>query len=126
LSVLEEFGTGHEEHPPALQGQLGLPRAEPEREHLEQLALVAVKIGEPIPAGAGVVSSVDRPALGNVQVVLKVREKIIGGHEAATEKVPPHPVVVSFGFEPIGKFAMAENMDEQLPGRVEPAGDPAE
>ncbi len=76
--------------------------------------------------GPRVVRPGDDPVLLERQRAGHAREQVVGGHHPAREEVAPHPVVVGLGLEEVGEPRAREDVDEELPARVEPGGDAPE
>ena len=121
--IAEQFGTGHEEDPPALEPEFCLIAVGILQDR-HDLFPPRVLQREPVLAGLLVVAAVDPPVILHQQVVVEVEQQVIGGHDPAGEEIAPHPVVLALGLEEIGQLAVAEDVDEQPAFRFQPAGDP--
>ena len=51
--------------------------------------------------------------LAYIEMVCKIEEQMIAGHNAACEEIFSHPVTIITNLERIGEFTVCKDMDEQ-------------
>src|SRR5665213_1671373 len=99
IGIAEQLRAGHPEHAPALKPQRrGLAAVGPDQRGHHRIP-VCILIGQPVIGRALVMSTIDMPALLDVEVALKPEQGIGGRHQAAGEEMPAHPIILAAGFE---------------------------
>jgi len=123
VTVSPEFGAGHEEAAPPDPPFFGVGFPVGFGDERFEFIARGVHAGEPGFGGFLIVAAADLPVLVDFKVILKVEEKVVGGHLAAGEKVAGHPVALVFRLVMIGVFAVGEDVDEEFTVGFEPFRD---
>ena len=63
------------------------------------------------------------PAVDERELPEEMKQEVLPGHESPSEKIPPHPIVGSFGLEGAGCRAVGKDMDKEAAARLYPAVD---
>jgi len=95
-------------------------------EDLEGARALAVEVGEPGLGGPPVVEAGEQPALLERELPREGGQQVGRGHHTAGEEVARHPVGGSGVLERVGELAVAEDVDEELAARREPAREAGE
>ena len=80
--------------------------------HIEYMLSIPVLMGDPVFAGSGIVTSIDLPLGGNLEMITEVGKNILRRHDSASEKVFRHPIILRLRLKEIRKRSMAKNVNK--------------
>jgi hypothetical protein len=65
-------------------------------------------------------NTIDSPVILKNNIILKIEQQVVRGHETTSKKMSAHPVILALGFKKISVLPMTENMDKEQRVRLHP------
>ena len=101
--------------------QLGLVAPVDRLEDRKQFVTVGILESEPRITRFFVMGAVYLPLILDDEILLTMKQEVVGRHHSARKEIPTHPIIRAFNLEWITSISMGKMVNKKLPIMLEPS-----